>query len=193
VLPALSSTGHLDEAYAMLLSREPPSWLYQVDMGATTVWERWDAILPDGSIHSGTMTHLEGEDKGQESHMLSFNHYAYGAVIDWVYRHVAGMAPTIESPGFRRVVVAPRPHVAIRWAKASIESSFGLIAVDWRIEDAGSLEIGVDLPPGVDAQLDLPVTPRSQVHIDGKPAAPDAVLDTGRHAIVVADPLVAGH
>ncbi len=86
----------------MLLCREPPSWLYQVDQGATTVWERWDAILPDGSIHPGTMTALEGEDAGQEPHMLSFNHYAYGAVIDWVYRTVAGLAPTLEAPGYRR-------------------------------------------------------------------------------------------
>ena len=86
----------------MLLRREPPSWLYQVDQGATTVWERWDAILPDGSIHPGTMSPLPGDDGGQDGHMLSFNHYAYGAVIDWVYRHVAGLAPTLDAPGYRR-------------------------------------------------------------------------------------------
>ena len=193
VLPALSETGHVDEAYAMLLRREPPSWLYQVDMGATTVWERWEAILPDGSIHSGSMTALEGDDEGEDSHMLSFNHYAYGAVIDWVYRHVAGLSPTLEAPGYRRVVVAPRPHAAIRWAKASIESSFGAVAIDWRLADDGSLAIDLELPPGVDARLDLPVTRRSEVRIDGMRAAPDGELGTGHHAIVVADALVAGH
>ena len=83
----------------MLLRREPPSWLYQVDQGATTVWERWDAILPDGSIHPGTMRAARVTHEGQESHMLSFNHYAYGAVIDWVYRNVAGLAPTLDAPG----------------------------------------------------------------------------------------------
>src|SRR5262249_29871525 len=129
VLPALSDTGHVDEAYRMLLCRDAPSWLYQVDQGATTVWERWDPILPDGSIHPGTMTHLEGDESPTEAHMLSFNHYAYGAVIDWVYRHVAGLAPTLEAPGYRCVIVAPRPHAAIGWAKASVESAYGTVAI----------------------------------------------------------------
>ena len=192
VLPALSATGHVAEAYAMLLRREPPSWLYQVDQGATTVWERWDAILPDGSIHPGTMTALEGEDEGEESHMLSFNHYAYGAVIDWVYRNVAGIAPTLEAPGYRRVIVAPRPHAAIRWARARIESSFGAIAIDWRVADSGTLEIDLEVPSGVDARLDLPVAPGSETRIDGSPAAADMELGAGRHSIVVTAPLVAG-
>ncbi len=84
----------------MLLRRETPSWLYQVDQGATTVWERWDAILPDGSIHPGTMTPARrATTAARTRHMLSFNHYAYGAVIDWVYRHVAGLSPTARCPG----------------------------------------------------------------------------------------------
>ena len=125
VLPALSAAGHLDEAYSMLLRRVTPSWLYQVDQGATTVWERWDAILPDGSIHPGTMTHLEGENEGQDSHMLSFNHYAYGAVMDWVYRHVAGLSPLLDAPGYREVVLSPKPSRSVGWARASIEFGDG--------------------------------------------------------------------
>ena len=89
VLPALSDFGYFDEAYLMLQRREAPSWLYQVDRGATTVWERWDAIRPDGSIHPGRMAPNPIDPDGGEGHMLSFNHYAYGAVIDWVYRHLA--------------------------------------------------------------------------------------------------------
>ena len=97
VLPALAENGFFNEAYLMLLRHEVPSWLYQVDQDATTVWERWDAIRPDGSIHPGTMSSPPDvpESESGEGHMLSFNHYAYGAVIDWVYRHVAGLAPDI--------------------------------------------------------------------------------------------------
>ena len=110
VLFALSRHGYLDEAYLMLLRREAPSWLYQVDRGATTVWERWDAILPDGSIHSGAMDALPSEEADrEEGSMLSFNHYAYGAMIDWVYRTVGGLAPDPDDPGYRTVHVAPRP------------------------------------------------------------------------------------
>ena len=192
VLPALADTGHLDEAYRMLLCRETPSWLYQVDHGATTVWERWDAILPDGSIHPGTMTALEGEDAGQEHHMLSFNHYAYGAVIDWVYRNVAGLAPTLDAPGYRRVIVAPRPHADIRWARASVESSFGPIRIDWRLVESGSLAIDLDLPFGVEARLDLAVGDDARVIVDGAGARPDAEVGPGRHRIEVTNPLVIG-
>ena len=95
VLPALTRTGHLAEAYLMLLRHELPSWLYQVDRGATTVWERWDAIRADGSIHDGVM-HMPNGD----SQMLSFNHYAYGAVVDWVYRHARRSRP---GPGRARL------------------------------------------------------------------------------------------
>src|SRR4029079_6285035 len=77
----------------------------QVTRGATTVWERWDAIRPDGSIHPGTMTPIPGESGDDGAHMLSFNHYAYGAVVDWIYRTVAGLTPDITSPGYRRVII----------------------------------------------------------------------------------------
>ena len=135
VLPALSSSGYYDEAYAMLLRNEFPSWLYQVEMGATTVWERWDAIRPDGSIHPGTMsTPFEDEGESEEGNMLSFNHYAYGAVIDWVYRNLAGIAPDIDQPGYRRIVFAPRPVAGISWARGSIDTPYGRAAISWDLE-----------------------------------------------------------
>ena len=134
MLHALVHTGHVDEAYLMLLRLEAPSWLYQVEMGATTVWERWDALAPDGTIHSGDMA------TDDSSGMLSFNHYAYGAVVDWIYRYVGGIAPTVERPGYRRVVVAPRPATAITWAKASVESRLGPVSIDWRL-NGSDLEI----------------------------------------------------
>jgi hypothetical protein len=136
VLPALANAGYWDEAYTMLLRTEPPSWLYQVGRGATTVWERWDAIRPDGSIHPGTMQsvpEIEGSD-GESGHMLSFNHYAYGAVIDWVYRHVAGISPDIDAPGYRRVVLAPEPVRGVDWARASVETPYGPVVTSWRLD-----------------------------------------------------------
>ncbi len=84
VCDALTSTGHLDDAYRLLLQQECPSWLYPVTMGATTIWERWDSMLPDGTINPGQMT--------------SFNHYALGAVADWMHRIIGGITPV--EPGY---------------------------------------------------------------------------------------------
>ena len=111
VTEALSRTGHVEEAYRLLLQTENPSWLYPVTMGATTIWERWDSMLPDGTINPGEMT--------------SFNHYALGAVADWLHRTVAGLAPA--EPGYRRVRVAPRPGGGITWAKATLTTAHGEI------------------------------------------------------------------
>ncbi len=182
VLPALTRTGHLDEAHAMLLRREAPSWLYQVERGGTTVWERWDALRPDGSIHPGDM------DTGDT--MLSFNHYAYGAVIDWVYRTVAGIAPVGDRPGYREVRVAPRPSTALTSARAEVRSALGPVRIDWRL-DGDRLEIDVQVPFGATAVLDLPLTEASTVAVDGAPATDR--LAAGSHHIVatgcaVADP-----
>ena len=85
VCDALTNTGHVDVAYRLLLQTQCPSWLYPVTMGATTIWERWDSLRPDGSVNPGGMT--------------SFNHYALGAVADWLHRRVAGLAPA--APGYR--------------------------------------------------------------------------------------------
>jgi alpha-L-rhamnosidase len=180
VLPALTRTGHLDEAFAMLLRREAPSWLYQVERGATTVWERWDALRPDGSIHPGDM------DTGDI--MLSFNHYAYGAIIDWVYRTVAGIAPVGDRPGYREIRVAPRPTSAITEVSAEILSALGPVSIDWKLAD-GSLAIELRVPFGAEAVLDLPLAAGSRVTVDGSAAADR--LGAGVHRIVVSDPLVA--
>ena len=180
VLPALTRTGHLDEAYAMLLRREAPSWLYQVERGATTVWERWDALRPDGSIHPGDMETGEG--------MLSFNHYAYGAVIDWVYRTVAGLAPVGDRPGYREIRVAPRPSVGITEVSAEIRSSLGPVGIDWRLE-GDALVVDLTVPFGAEVVLDLPVTPESSVRLGDAPA-PDRV-GPGIHRLTVSAPAVA--
>jgi alpha-L-rhamnosidase len=176
----------------MLLRTEVPSWLYQVKQGATTVWERWDAILPDGSIHPGTMSvppEMPDSDR-EESHMLSFNHYAYGAVIDWVYRHVAGLSSDPESPGYRHVILAPRPPAGLEWAGASVESAYGTVRSEWRMEQ-GDFIADVELPFGTTGTFLAPVTDASSVRVDGAVAESHLELGPGRHTIIVVAPLLA--
>jgi len=139
VTDALTAAGELPTAYELLLQRENPSWLYPVTMGATTIWERWDSMLPDGTINPGEMT--------------SFNHYALGAVADWLHRTVAGLAPA--APGYRRLRVAPRPGPGITSASATHETPYGTAAVSWTV--AGSaFSLDVTVPPGTTAEVVLP-------------------------------------
>ena len=177
VLPALASVGRFDSAYKMLLRSESPSWLYQVAQGATTVWERWDAIRPDGSIHPGTMAPMNGD--GEDGHMLSFNHYAYGAVIDWVYRHVAGLAPDRARPGYAHVNFAPRPARGIDHASASVDSAFGTVSIAWRL-DADRLIAEIELPTGTTGSFTAPASSSSDLAVDGEPADPLAPATSGR-------------
>ncbi|MFI1991853.1 family 78 glycoside hydrolase catalytic domain [Actinoplanes sp. NPDC020271] len=142
VTDALTRTGHLVDAYRLLLERECPSWLYPVTMGATTIWERWDSMLPDGTVNPGEMT--------------SFNHYALGAVADWMHRTVGGIAPL--EPGYSRVLVAPRPGGGLTWCKSSLETRHGRIEVAWDIVD-GELKVDTSLPEGVTGVLSLPGHP----------------------------------
>jgi alpha-L-rhamnosidase len=132
VLHALTRTGHDDVAYRMLLERECPSWLYPVTMGATTIWERWDSMLPDGTINPGQMT--------------SFNHYAFGAVADWMHKVIGGINPL--EPGYSRVLIAPKPGGGLTWASTSLDTPHGTVAVTWRNE-AGQVDVDVTLPEGV--------------------------------------------
>ena len=165
VLFALSHNGHLAEAYLMLLRHDAPSWLYQVDRGATTVWERWDAILP-GRLDP-RRRHGRRQSGGESGGMLSFNHYAYGAMIDWVYRTVAGLAPDAEDPGYRTVHVAPRPAAGLDHAAATIATGLGELAIDWRLSRATRSRRPSTVPFGARAVLDLPVTEASVVTVDG--------------------------
>ncbi|WP_433676168.1 family 78 glycoside hydrolase catalytic domain [Microbacterium gorillae] len=139
ILDALTATGQLDAAYRLLLTRECPSWLYQVEQGATTIWERWDAMLPDGTVNPGTMT--------------SFNHYALGAVADWMHRTVAGLA--LDTPGGRTLRFAPRPGGGLTWARSTQLTAYGEAAIAWTHTD-GVLAVTVTVPVGADAVLDVP-------------------------------------
>jgi len=139
ITDALTQTGHLDDAYRLLLQTECPSWLYPVTMGATTVWERWDSMLPDGTINPGEMT--------------SFNHYALGAVADWMHRVVGGLAPL--TPGYETVLVAPQPGGGLTWAETTLDTVHGHVAVRWELDDEALL-VRVTVPEGVTAVVRLP-------------------------------------
>jgi alpha-L-rhamnosidase len=136
---ALTDAGAVDTAYRLLLEEECPSWLYAVKQGATTVWERWDSLLPDGTVNPGSMT--------------SFNHYALGAVADWLHRVVAGIAPA--APGYRSVRFRPRPGGGFTHAAARHETPYGLASIEWRVE-GDELRVTVVLPTGTDGVVELP-------------------------------------
>ncbi|WP_030326099.1 alpha-L-rhamnosidase [Streptomyces sp. NRRL B-3229] len=139
VAPALSATRHVDTAYALLLQQECPSWLYALKHDATTVWERWDSMLPDGSVNPGEMT--------------SFNHYALGAVAEWLHGTVAGLGAS--EPGYRGIVFRPRPGGGITWAHAAHESPYGRVEIRWELDESG-LTVGVIVPTGTTARVEWP-------------------------------------
>ena len=139
ILDALCGVGEHEVAFRLLTERECPSWLYPVTMGATTIWERWDSMLPDGTVNPGEMT--------------SFNHYALGAVADWLHRTVAGLAPT--EPGYRRLEVRPRPGGGITSAAARHLTPYGPAALSWRLTD-GEMTVEVTVPPNTTARVTLP-------------------------------------
>lgn len=114
---ALSRNGYVKEAYDLLLKEDFPSWLYQVKMGATTVWEHWDGMKPDGTMWSPDMN--------------SFNHYAYGAVGDWLYRVVLGMEIDEKDPGYHHSIISPQTGDAFDFAEGSYESVYGTLKVRW--------------------------------------------------------------
>jgi len=165
ITDALTNTGHLDDAYRLLLQRECPSWLYPVTMGATTIWERWDAMLPDGSINPGEMT--------------SFNHYALGAVADWMHRTIGGLAPA--APGYQRILVRPRPGGGLTHATTTLQTPHGLAAVEWR-RHGETLTVTATIPEGCTAQVDLPhstpqeVGPGTHTHSIDYPAGDEDAL-----------------
>lgn len=159
---ALTDTGHVDEAFRLLLEEGCPSWLYPVTMGATTVWERWDSMLPDGTINPGEMT--------------SFNHYALGAVADWMHKAIGGIRPL--EPGYARVLLAPQPGEGIDWARTSLKTPHGTINVEWRL-DGGAMQFAATVPHGVTADVVLPGRQRFSVQGGTHSFTADAGLAVG--------------
>ena len=141
ILHVLEATGHLDTAYKLLEQETFPSWLFPVRNGATTIWERWDGWTPEKGF--------------QDVGMNSFNHYAYGAVGDWMVSTAAGLQFDPAQPGYRHIIFKPRPGGTLTWAEARLESPHGEASIRWELKD-GSLALELVVPEESTATLDLP-------------------------------------
>lgn len=150
ILFALSDNGEIDLAYNLLLQETCPSWLYEVKAGGTTIWERWDALRPDGTVNTTDLLKSKDDSGGG---MVSFNHYAGGAVGDWLYRRVAGIEAT--SGGYKTFIIAPKPGGGLSWAKATHHSPYGEIVSEWKIK-GNIFTLNVHIPCSTRALIIMP-------------------------------------
>ena len=167
----LTRAGFADMAYDLLLNEEYPGWLYAVKLGATTIWERWNSVLPDGSISSTGMN--------------SLNHYAYGSVAQWIYESCAGISPA--EAGFRKAYLRPFPDERLSSIESEYRSAAGLWRVSWKLAD-GALELSVEVPFGCTGLLSLPYAPTdvfsdSSNHIFANVADGICVLKAGKYHV----------
>jgi alpha-L-rhamnosidase len=153
---ALTATGHLSDAYMLLMNKKYPSWLYPITQGATTIWERWDGQKPDSSF--------------QDVGMNSFNHYAYGAIGDWMVRVVAGLDIDEAAPAYKHILVAPQIGGGLSSARAELMTQYGPAASGWAI-DGGRMRMNVRVPPNTRATVRLPGARLAQVVEGTQPAA----------------------
>jgi len=151
LIPTLSAEGRDDWAYRLLLNEDFPSWGYEIKCGATTVWERWDGWTE--------------EMKLQTPGMNSFNHYAFGAVGEWLYSGIGGI--DLLEPGYRRIRIRPRPGGALRFARVHYKSIRGWIESEWRLED-GTFHLVCRIPVNVSANIHIPCADPERVRENGK-------------------------
>jgi len=152
----LTRFGYIDVAYQLLLQESYPSWLYPVKRGATTIWERWDGIKPDGTF--------------QTPGMNSFNHYAYGAIGDWLYRVVAGLDTDADGPGYQHIRIQPHPGGNFTFAKADLQTHYGKVSAHWKI-DNGNFNLTLDVPANTRATVYIPVKSANGITENGKAIA----------------------
>jgi len=152
----LTRFGYTDMAYQLLMQKTYPSWLYPVTMGATTIWERWNGIHPDGNFEPASMN--------------SFNHYAYGAIGDWMYRVITGINPDEDNPGYKHIILQPHVHDTLQYASASLETYYGTISSAWKKQE-GKLVFEFSIPPNTNATVFLPAASPSQVKENGAPVS----------------------
>ena len=150
----LSEHGYEDLAFMLLNRKEYPSWLYPVTQGATTIWERWDGQKPDGTF--------------QNVGMNSFNHYAYGAIGEWLYNYVAGIQIDAENPGYKHFKLAPHPGGGLSFAKATYDSMYGKILSHWKVKD-NKMEYEIEIPANTQATVTLPEAVKSRISMNGSP------------------------
>ena len=136
LLDVLMKYGQKDLAYRLLYQEKCPSWLYEIKQGATTIWESWDGIKPDGKVGS-----------------LSYNHYAFGSVFDWIYRNIAGIQN--QSIGYQKIMIKPDPDATMTWTRSSFKSVYGEIRSEWKKEN-GTFYLKVKIPCNTNAIVVLP-------------------------------------
>jgi alpha-L-rhamnosidase len=152
----LTRFGYNDLAYTLLMRKNYPSWLYPVTMGATTIWERWDGQKPDGSFQTPAMN--------------SFNHYAYGAIGDWMYRVVAGLDTYEDGPGYRHSMIKPRIGGGLSNASASLKTYYGTLNCSWKVDSTG-LKMDVEIPANTYSTVFVPARDASAISESGLPLA----------------------
>ena len=150
----LSRFGYDTVAYKLLLQETYPSWLYPVKMGATTIWERWDGQKPDSSF--------------QTPGMNSFNHYAYGAIGDWMYRDIAGLDTDNDSVAYKKIRIRPHPGGHLSYAYADLQTVYGMVRSHWKI-DGGKFMLDVEIPVNTTASISIPTRNKETVTINSKP------------------------
>lgn len=148
----LTRFGYSDIAYELLFQKTYPSWLYPVKMGATTIWERWDGIKPDSTF--------------QDPSMNSFNHYAYGAIGDWMYRVAAGIDTDEGNPGYKQIRIKPYINPKLFYVNGDLETYYGKVSSHWRVEN-GKLTLDVDVPANTTALVYIPAKDIPSIHESG--------------------------
>jgi len=141
LLDVLTDCGRKDVAYRLLFQTESPSWLYMVEQGATSIWENWEAIAPDGTVTKS-----------------SFNHYALGSVGDWIYRNIGGIA--VGEPGYRHIVFCPDVHCGLDHAECGLQTAYGEVSCSWKRES-----------DGVSVTMVVPATSTAEFRSDGQSRA----------------------
>lgn len=161
--PVLSNNGLNDYAYTLLLNEDFPSWLYEVNMGATTVWERWNSVLPDGCI--------------SDTSMNSLNHYAYGAIAEWMYRYMCGI--NLLTPGFQKALIRPMPSPRLKKAGASFTSAAGVYKSSWEIKSENKLVLHITVPFNATARFVLPKIGRQAMSVKLNGTESEALIRDG--------------
>ncbi|MFA9390260.1 MAG: family 78 glycoside hydrolase catalytic domain [Prolixibacteraceae bacterium] len=149
---ALSDNGYADLAFMLLNRKEYPSWLYPVTQGATTIWERWDGQKPDGSM--------------QDVGMNSFNHYAYGAIGEWMYQYITGITIDENHPGYKNFMLEPHPGGGLTWATANLETAYGQISSAWKMMN-DEMNYTIEIPANTTATITLPNAANAEIMVNG--------------------------
>ena len=165
----LSRFGYNDVAYSLLLQETYPSWLYPVKMGATTIWERWDGIKPDSTF--------------QTPGMNSFNHYAYGAIGDWMYRIVAGIDTYDDGVGYKHIKIKPTIGGSLKYASASLQTYYGKVSSGWKLE-GDKLILDIEIPSNTTASVYIPASSRESVTENGNALSADSKIISAENGYV---------